>query len=194
MIAKLLIRLAILAMPPARAEWLRAMINEIPSIPPRERSSFALGCLQVSLFERIKPMLVFPPLRIVPGLFAAALLTVLSIANGAKSLVADPVVGGVFLLVGLLWLGVLVAIQSQSARHLANLAVVGALFYGAVGALSLANAPAFVANATMLKALSVEGLSLFAVVFAVAQIPYFWSAAGKADGRHPPHSGNRSDQ
>ncbi len=120
-------------------------------------------------------MTAAPPLRIVPGLFGAALLTVLCLANGARLLSVDPVVGGFLYLAGILWLGVLIAVQAQAARSVARLAIVGVMLYAAIGALSVAELPAFTTNAAMLKALSLEGLILFAVVFTVSRIPYFWA-------------------
>ena len=176
MSARFLLHLAAIAMPAERGEWLRAMLHEFPHVPAAERRAFARGCLLASLIERISPMTATPPLRIVPGLFGAALLTVLCIANGARLFAVDPVVGSFLLLAAALWLAVLLTVQLQSAHRLARLAVVGALLYGALGALSLASLPAFVENAAMLRALALEGLILFAVVFAVAQVPYFWAA------------------
>ena len=174
--AQTLLRLAQLMMPPTREEWLRAMVHEIQSVPISDREGFALGCLKASCVERIRSMTAAPPLRIVPGLFGAALLTVLCIANGASFLPSAPVVGSFLLVASVLWLAILLAVLSQEARLVAGLAVIGALFYGAIGALALARVPAFVPNGEMLKILAVEGLILFAAAFAAAQIRYFWSA------------------
>lgn len=186
MIARTLMRLAELAMPPGRADWLRAMAYELPHIPPARRRAFALGCLRVSLQERIEPMTAAPPLRILPGLFGAALLAVLCLANGIAYLSSAPTVGGFLLLAAALWLAVLLAVQTQTSRGIARLAVVGAALYGAMGVSGLAGVPAFATNAPMLKALALEGIVLFAVVFAVAQIPYFWAAREKGDAEAPP--------
>ena len=179
MTARILLHLAALAMPAGRGDWLRAMVHEFPHVPAAERLAFARGCLFASLLERIRPMTATPPLRIVPGLFGAALLTVLCVANGARLFAVDPVVGSFLLLAAVLWLAVLVTVQLQSAHRLARLAVVGALLYGALGALSLAALPAFVENAAMLRALALEGLVLFAVAFAVSQVPWFWTVNEK---------------
>lgn len=178
MIGGLCWRLSALFMPPERADWLRAMIGEYHHVSPAGRNAFALGCLRVSLIERIRHMTATPPLRIIPGLFGAALLTVLCVANGVKLVSVDPVVGAFLLLAGSLWLAILLTVQSQVPRRVAQLAIIGAMLYGALGALSIAGLPAFAANAAMLKALALEGLILFAVVYAVAQVPYFWAANG----------------
>lgn len=180
MIAGLCWRMAAFVMPPGRYDWLIAMRGEVSYLPAADRVPFALGCLRVSLVERIKHMTATPPLRIVPGLFGAALLTVLCTANGVKLFSTDPVVGAFLLLAGSLWLAVLLTVQSQSSRRLAQLALIGAALYAALGALTVAGLPAFLTNAPMLKALALEGLILFAAVFAIAQVPYFWAASGKA--------------
>lgn len=186
MIARALLRLAGWAMPQRHGDWLRAMLHEYPHIPADQRTAFARGCLCTALVERIAPMTGTPPLRIVPGLFGAALLTVLCLANGVTYLTSAPVVGGFLLLAGCLWLALLLAVQAQTARGVARIAMVGALLYGAIGALALAGLPAFLLNAGMLKALALEGLILFATVFAIAHIPYFWRAHHQRDAAAPP--------
>ena len=173
---RLFLRLASLTMPARRGEWLRAMLHELPNIPPGECRDFALGCFRVALIERITLMTAAPPLRIVPGLFGAALLTVLCVANGMTYLASAPVVGGFLLLAAILWLAVLMAVQSQEPRCLASLAIIGAFFYAAIGALALARVPAFVSNGELLKILSIEGLILLGAAYGIAHIRYFWSA------------------
>ena len=181
MIASLLMRAARRAMPAGKAAWLNAMASELPHIPQAERSAFALGCLKTSLSERIRTMTATPPLRIMPGLFGAALLVVLCLANVVKFLGGAPVVGAFLLMAAMLWLAILIAVQQQSARVVAQCGVVGALLYASVGLLSLSGLPAFAADGAFLQALAVEGLVLFAAVFAIAHIPYFWAMRGAGE-------------
>lgn len=181
-----LLRLAARIMPPARRDWVGAMAGDWDHVPQASRKAYALGCLKVALFERIVSMTATPPFRIVPGLFGAALLAVLCLANALRYIAPAPVVGGFLLLAALLWLAMLLAVLARSSRLVGQVAVVGAALYGAVGVLSVAGAPAFATNAALLRALALEGLLLFAVAFAVSRVRYFWAGHGKGDAAAPP--------
>lgn len=176
-VSTLLVRLARLTAPDHRAEWLHAMQAELDHIPISQRRDFAWGCLQTSVQERIKHMTRIPPMRIIPGLFAAALMVVLCLANGIRMFADAPVVGGILIAAGALWIAVWAAVHAQSSERLAKFAIAGLAFYAAIGLASLAGAPAFTGNAEFFGALSLEGIVLFLTVLIIAHIPFFWERA-----------------
>lgn len=180
MIARICVGLARRAIPVHRADWLQAMLLELDHVPEPDRARFAAGCLVVAMSERMTLMTAAPPLRIVPGLFGAALLTVLCLANAFSYFSAAPVVSGFLLLASGLWLAMLFAVHAQTAQGVAKVATLGAFLYGAVGVLSLARLPAFAAQGSLLQALALEGLILFAAAFGIAQVRYFWAARDAA--------------
>ena len=124
-------------------------------------------------------MAKLPPLRIVPGLFGAALLTVLCVGHGVNLISDAPMLGVFLLLAGALWTAVYVVVSAQERDRLASLSVAGIAFYGAIGILSLLGISAFSNNAVMFGALSIEGMMLFAIALIVSRIPFFWALAEK---------------
>lgn len=180
-VSTLLIRLARLTAPDHRADWLHAMQAELDHIPVSQRRSFAWGCLQTSVQERIKNMTRIPPLRIVPGLIIAAMFSVVCLATGLSLFSSTPVIGGTLIVAGTLWIAVYSAVHAQSSERLAKFAVAGLAFYAAIGLASLAGAPAFTGNAAFFGALSLEGIILFTTVLIIAHIPFFWESAKAAD-------------
>ena len=186
MIVGICLRFARWTIPAHRAGWLEAMACELAHVSQPDRRRFAIGCLIVALTERIKLMSATPPLRIVPGLFGSALLTVLCLANAVRFYPSSPVVGGFLFMACGLWLAMLFAVHAQTAPGVARIATVGACLYAAVGLLSLAGVPAFVPQGELLQMLALEGVILFAAAFGIAQIAYFWSARQKGDAIAPP--------
>ncbi len=124
-------------------------------------------------------MAQLPPLRIVPGLLGAALLTVLCVGHGVNLISDAPVLGVVLLGAGALWTAVYSVVSAQERDRLASLSVAGIAFYGAIGILSLTGISAFSNNAVMFGALSIEGVMLFAIALIVSRIPFFWALADK---------------
>ena len=176
---KLAMRLAVYVAPKHRADWLCSMEQELDHVPPDEMQAFATGCLKVSCFERIKNMTTIPPLRIVPGLLASAVIALLCITSGVRFFSDAPVIATFLLLASVLWLFVYGAVYRQSSQLLAKAAISGLVFYTAIGLLGLMGAPVVETNSGFVTALSVEGLVMFAAVFVVARIPYFWAAPQK---------------
>lgn len=171
-----LLAMARILAPEKRREWLVAMAYELPHVSEAEQTQFALGCLITSIEQRIQTMTYFPPLRIVPGLLAAAFLTILCIGNGIAFLSDSPVVGALLLSAAMLWLAVYSVVSAQESERLGKLAFAGIAFYGAIGLASLAGIPAFSGNAELFGALSIEGMMLCAAVFVVSRIPFFWAS------------------
>ncbi|MEO9461679.1 MAG: hypothetical protein ABJ242_02990 [Marinomonas sp.] len=124
-------------------------------------------------------MTQLPPLRIVPGLLGAALLTVICIGNGAILLPEEPVLGVFLLGAGALWIAVYSVVSAQERDRLMSLSVAGIAFYAAIGILSLTRISAFSDNAMMYGALSLEGIALFMTALVISRIPFFWALADK---------------
>lgn len=127
-IPRLLLRLARLTIPDNRLEWLHAMEAELDHVPIFQHRAFAWGCLLTSAQERIKTMTRIPPLRIIPGLFAAAVMVILCLANGIRMFADAPVVGGILIAAGALWIAVWAAVHAQSSERLAKFAIAGLAF------------------------------------------------------------------
>lgn len=176
-IAMILLALARSFAPVTRREWFEAMAWELQHVPERERIPFTFGCLITSIQQRIQTMTHLPPLRIIPGLLAAAFLSVLCLGNGVAFISDAPVIGALLLSAAVLWLGVYSVVSAQENERLAKLAIAGIAFYGAIGLASLAGLPAFSGNAAMFGALSIEGIALCAAALVISRIPFFWAQA-----------------
>lgn len=168
------LKLASWIAPEERKIWARAMITEISYIPTSEHGAFAFGCLSVSTRERIVAMNI--PTRLIQGLLLSgcALLALLGLANGAANIALDPAVGIAFFLSGTLWAAAFACAVAGARALLARLAAGGIAFYVALGIAGTAGWPAFESNPELFQNYSLEGISLFAVLLAVASVAAFW--------------------
>lgn len=157
--------------PAAARRWLIAMQHELPHVPTNRRLGFAAGALWFAFTERsiaVKSFAVRPLEGAI--LLGAGLLTLIAAANGVRLLGGHPAVAISFLAISLVWAGVFLATVLERFRLLVRIACAGGLLMLAIGLATILPTPAFAANSGLLRALSLEGMILFAGLLFAASL------------------------
>lgn len=157
--------------PSATRSWLIAMQHELPHVPPHRQLGFAAGALWFAFTERTIAMksITVRPLE-AAILLGAGLLTLIAAANGIRLFAGHPAVATSFLAISLVWAGVFLATVLEHFRLLVRIACAGGLLMLAIGLATILPTPAFAANTALLRALSLEGVILFAGLLFAASL------------------------
>lgn len=151
---------------PERAEWLIAMHAELAYVPPGQQMRFAAGCLMAMIVERNRDMNVNSIRPLDAGiLLGSAALVLLGLANGMENLVRDSALAVSFFVVAAIWAGVFTACLLMRSAMMLRVAAGGGAVMLAIGLVTFMPAPAFTTNAGIMRALSLEGIVLFAALY-----------------------------
>ena len=157
--------------PAASRSWLMAMQHELPHVPLNRQLGFAAGALWFAFTERsiaVKSFSVRPLEAAI--LLGAGFLTLVAAANGIRLFAGHPAVATSFLAISLVWAGVFLATVLEQFRLLVRIAIGGALLMLAIGGATILPTPAFAADPALLRALSLEGVILFAGLLFAASL------------------------
>jgi len=155
------------------------MRAELEAVAPYDALDFALGCLRVSIEERIAVMNL--PLQLAHGaiLTVCAFLALMGFANGVAQFANDASVGIALVAIGLLWSAAFAAALAGTRQLLTRLAGGGITYYLALGLAGWLELPAFVRNRAMFEALAIEGVLLFAGLLALSSVAMIWPASNR---------------